>query len=244
MFERSKLTPTADEKLEFKNFFSISSEHWMEDKAIDVHSVLSSMYSAYYTGKNPNYVKLKTGIINNVSKAKELFKSLFRIPTELNNQGSRLASSPVLKEISQHYGEHIVAHGVEAMKGGMYNLLLMAISNRINVPSTNWGYFQEGMPNISPLCHGPYFIIYTIDKENPLWPALPTIEQIEYILLPFSENIDILKTSSANLLTHRLIDQDQHDLFCSKLIDYESFLSLLKIKHNFDTGNIPARRSP
>jgi hypothetical protein len=229
-------TPKEEDNFQFEDYYIVNN-NWMDDQTIDVMQILRTTYEAFFIDNQPDYKKLKEQITLNDHKAKELFKSLFRISHVLGPKNISTDVSNILKTISMLYGKKIYAHGVEEAKGGMYNLLMMAISNRIRVPSSYWGYFKDGPPNISPLAHGPYYVIYTTNAKNMRPPNMPTLAEVEYILVPFSKNIQILKEYAATLVKFEVLDETLCELFCSKLIDYENFLSILNQSLDKEKGN-------
>ena len=228
----------------FKDFY-LPNINWLDDCEIDTHKMLRSFYPEYHTSDLPNLVKLKEGIIANDIKAKEFFKCLYKSSHVQRGNTISIANNCFLETISKQSGHQIYAHGVEEAKGGMNNLLMMSIANCVRVPSSYWGHFKEGMPNMSPLCHGPYYIIYTIHaRQMKTQPHYPTLRQISYILVPFSENITILKEKSAALWKDNMIDEMQHQLFCSKLIDYEGLSLKLSCKNNVSLSSTEPDKSP
>lgn len=215
-----------EDNFQFESYYVVNN-NWMNDEAIDVMQVLRDTYGDFYVDNQPNYKKLKEQLILNNYKAKELFKGLFRISHVLGSKNISINASNILNDISTQYGNKIYAHGVEESKGGMYNLLMMAVSNCIRVPSLYWGYFKEGPPNISPLSHGPYYVIYTTNAKNMRQPNMPTLAEVEYILVPFAKNKQILEEYATTLVKFEVLDKDLCELFCSKLINYENFLLTL-----------------
>lgn len=196
-------------------------ENWINFSADNFMSILQSWYGEYFDAEAVNFARLKAGIENNDRKAKELFKGLYKVSHKTHDFG-RLKLLPSIQNIIRHYGDRIIAHGVEEMKGGMYNLLLMCVSGVVKVPCNNWGRFEPGPPNISPLCHGPYYVIGSIgnvDKEL----SNPRLSDIEFILVPFSENKEILIEQLNRMAGDDLILGEQKDNFISKLLSYEEF---------------------
>lgn len=205
-----------------------------------VNNMLISMYPLYY-GINGqiDYQRLRSDITEGSSQALSFFKALFSMPAKLKHNAMLPAS---LKLIEQKYGDKVFAHGVEEQKGGMCNLLLMLISNCVRVPTTYWGTFKKGMPNLSPFAHGPYYIIATtnFDRLNTKIEKNMPLNKIQYILVPFEENINILKATSNQLLMLSLIDENSHNNFCEKLVSYDNFLEQLQLTHGSkeDQANI------
>ncbi|VEG92265.1 hypothetical protein [Legionella spiritensis] len=203
----------------FSDFYK-PNQNWMDLDGVDVKTTLTSKYPGYYDENHEvNMPELLNGIIGQEKKAKELFKSLFKMPYK-GSFTSRLTSLPPLQSIIDKYGSEILAHGVEEMKGGQYNLLMMAVTGDIKINQAGWGKFQPGLPNISPVQHGPYYIIYSIGNSS-VSPSYPKIGDIEHILVPFKENIEILIAHITKMETEGLVTSLQKDIFIDKLISYD-----------------------
>lgn len=217
-------TTTNTDAISFENTYE-RNLNWMDEPNINVKDLLMNRFRQYYTNGEPNYKLIQHGILKNDPKAKDLFKSLFKMPYKLK---ASLSHVTVIKNIEQYHGDKILAHGVEEAKGGMYNLLMILICDSVRVSKSYWGNFRYGMPNISPLSHGPYYIIGTTDTTKPGFNQnKPTLEEIECILVPFKENIEVLQLNSTLLHKLGMISEEQHKLFCSKLVDYDNFLAIL-----------------
>lgn len=162
------------------------------------------------------------------NKAHEIFKSLFKI----HFQTVTRVETADLANIVSEFGKAIIAHGVEEEKGGMYSLLLMSISNQVRVPSVSWANFIAGSASLSPLAHGPYFLIYSMPTVNQL--ELPRrdypLSEVARILVPFAENKDILNHLLDEMVKVSLITPESKLSFQEKLITYEEFLQDLRLQ--------------
>ncbi len=221
----------------FETLFAKRS-HWTDDLTPDdVTAMLKSFYPSFYQEDSD---ALDYGVIREELKkvtspkhltvgrpkqARELIKNLFRIPYKCIKE-TECKKSFVLDSLKNSYGHDIIAHGVEEAKGGLSNILLMLMSNKVLAASTNWGAFLDGLPNISPLCHGPYYLIYSTQGKSP--PSNPDFSSIEYILVPFPEHVELLREKIASMVDLNLVLQTEQDGFLEKLIDYQGFLNLLK----------------
>ena len=215
----------------FNNFYE-ENINWIDD-CDNFIEVLRDFYPVYFNGDNPDYNKIKEDILvpytkkpNN--KAHEAFKSLFKIPYI----STTTIKSDDLDNIVKEFGAGIIAHGVEEMKGGMYNLLLMCISNQVRVPSSFWGAFVSGMPNISPVGHGPYYLIYSTPFVNtsssPRTNA--TFSDIAHILVPFKENKEILIDKLEAMIKVNLITPESKAMFINKLVTYQELICDLRVQ--------------
>lgn len=186
--------------------------------------------SSKLTKYNPNY--------SHYHKATELFKALYKLPMICApDKLAELDRHPALRSIISLVGNRIIAHGVEEAKGGMYNLLLMCVSQTVFAGANQWGQFLDGPPNISPLCHGPYYIIYSTNGIEH--PNNPGMAKIECILVPFKENIDTLKTILQKMLENSLITRIQKSDFERKLTYYDE----LAIKLIMPSAQQPSKRT-
>lgn len=213
--------------------------HWTTSGHCDVLAILQGKFPKYYVRDNeplatePDYKLLKDDLCNEqarkgntiIQNANELFKSLFMIPVITTVR----VETDELRDIESKFGSSIMAHGVEEAKGGMYNLLLMCISNRVYAPSGYWGTFISGMPNISPLSHGPYYLIYNMPPFTPAvkGPNNPTFSELARILVPFDENKEILIGKLNKMVNVELITAEKRDMFIDKLVTYKQFLNEL-----------------
>lgn len=218
---------TYSENLNWQNYFTEEG----------ISSILRSSYSKYYDQQgNIRMDSLKVGIINAEYKAKELFKNLFKMPFKVKDGClEKIISSEVMENIQSEHGKAILAHGVEEAKGGLHNILMMLISNKIYIPAQYWGSLQNGMPNISSLNHGPYYLIYKSPLSDDF--SMPTknldFNKIERILVPFKEIVDEISIKSEKLLSLELIDEVQRVQFLSKIATFNQFKEELDIQHNF-----------
>jgi hypothetical protein len=198
-------------------------ENWMDEPGVEPLKVLRDFYPQYFIGDQPDYTQLKANVLTD-SKAKELFKGLFKLPFK----SIKPIHSDHLDDIVRLFGPEITAHGVEDMKGGLYNLLLMCISNKVLAPSGSWGPFVKSLPNISPLSHGPYFLIYSSPLlANGKSPHNPLFDEISYILIPFGEQRQILADKLRYMVAVDLITDTKRDAFMLKLLTYNEFLNKL-----------------
>lgn len=230
----SKIEQPIPTKIKFTDFYE-PNINWMDEPEINVLEMLKSYYLSYFQDNTCNYERIKTDILESkkakpTNKAHELFKALFKMPYK--TIGSVV--TPDLIQIEEEFGEEIFAHGVEEQKGGMYNLLLMCISNQVRVPSEYWGTFVRGLPNISPVGHGPYYLIYTMPSVNQLVPQPhnPQLSDVARILVPFSENSTILIDKLEAMVAVNLITQEAKRMFIEKLVTYKEFLNELRILGN------------
>jgi hypothetical protein len=215
----------------FNNFYE-KNVNWMDDSDINPIATLQSFYPIYFQGDIPDYEKIKTDIslphTNNANnKAHDLFKSLFKMPYK----NIATVSTDDLEHLESEFGTEINAHGVEEEKGGMYNLLLMCISNQVRVPSSYWGFFVSGMPDISPVGHGPYYLIYSMPFVNKA--SIPgnnvNLSDVARILVPFSENKEILTDKLDAMVKVNLINPESKTMFINKLVTYQELLNDLKV---------------
>lgn len=217
----------------FDDLFETARGNWMTFPGINVRKTLEDFYPNYFLENSGSdtleesidYQTLQTGIIEGDKSAKEVFKNLFPIPYSLKHN-AKYYSNSALKEIMDNYGHRILAHGVEDMKGGMSNLLMMCISQQVKVQPSFWGQFKDGPPNISPINHGPYYVIAAIDNDHANLNR-PALNDMEQIIVPLQENIETLRDMLCQLKHKRLVSEQQAQTFMSKVTDYQSFLSYL-----------------
>ncbi|MCL5273102.1 MAG: hypothetical protein M1486_07380 [Gammaproteobacteria bacterium] len=223
--------PVCTKKGKTFNDFYQPNNNWLDFCGTDYTDVLKSIYPIYFQGDAPDYEKIKADILipytkKSNNKAHEVFKNLFKMPSV----NTKTIVTDDLDHIESEFGDKIWAHGVEELKGGMYNLLLMCISNQVRVPSGNWGAFISGLPNISPVRHGPYYLIYSMPGINQ--SSVPqnnaNLSDVARILVPFSENKDILKDKLEQMLQLNLIDCQAQNRFIDKLVTYQEFLGQLR----------------
>lgn len=217
----------------FTDFYE-KNTNWIDYPEINFTATLMSQFPKYFEGNNLNIQLLKDDIIEgNVkvkgkapNKAPDLFKSLFKMPFKT----LRRVATPDLMQIENEFGNSIVAHGVEEAKGGMYSLLMMCLCNKVRACSAFWGFFISGMPNISPVEHGPYYIIYKMPTINQTakQPNNPSLNEVARILVPFQENKDILIGKLEMMVQLELIAIEQKEMFINKMVTYEGLLHELK----------------
>lgn len=218
--------------LHYADFYE-HNENWLDWLPNPVDAIIQT-YPAFFQGMTLNRHTFKAVLLSKKdplhTKSQDLFKALFKMPKRLIPQKThQLSFCETLQSVSYRFGHHIIAHGVEEQKGGLYNLLLMCVSSTITVPSQSWGRFIDGMPNISPRGHGPYYIIHSTHPGQH-----PTNNQslltIAYIVVPFKENIDHLSQTIAKMEQFGLIDARQRTHFINKLIDYDAFAHVLTLQ--------------
>ena len=185
-------------------------------------AILKSRFPLYYQEDNTvNYELLKLNI--HTPKASDLFKYLFHIPY----QTLKNIDIDAIKTIEQQFGDHIIAHGIAEMKGGMYNLLLMCVSNQIRAPYEHWGAFVYGPSDISPVPHGPYYLIHSMPSLPQDVPNNPALSDVACILVPFPENKIILEDRLDQMITRGLTTAEQKVMFLDKIRTYDELLSEL-----------------
>jgi len=221
--------PNPNEKM-FNNFYE-ENINWMNDSNMNPMVTLKAFYPAYFQGDTVDYTKIHADLLapypkKSHNKAHEVFKCLFKMPYKtLKN-----VLTADLKNIEREFGADICAHGVEESKGGMYNLLLMCISNQVQVPSDAWGAFISGLPNISPVSHGPYYLIYSLPfASTASKPCKNTrFSDIARILVPFQENKEILTRKLEEMVEVNLITSESKEMFINKLVTYQELLHDLR----------------
>ena len=230
-FEQSENKENNPPKSNEKTFTSFYEENrtWMDDPDMNPMATLKAYYPTYFQGDAIDYQKIKSDLLiqsRSNNKAHELFKNLFKMPFKTTQN----VITDDLKNIESEFGEDICAHGVEESKGGMYNLLLMCISNQVRVPSDAWAAFISGLPNISPVAHGPYYLIYSLPFTNTAsTPCKNTrLSDIPRILVPFQENKEILTRKLEEMVVVNLITSESKDMFISKLVTYQELLHDLR----------------
>lgn len=210
----------------FASFFE-ENINWMNDSEMNPMATLKAFYPIYFHGDSIDYEKMRADILipytkKSNNKAHELFKCLFKMPFK----AIKSVNTDDLLHIESEFGAGITAHGVEESKGGMYNLLLMCISNQVRVPSNYWGALISGQPNISPLSHGPYYLIYSLPFAST--SAIPRnnayLSDIARILVPFPENKEILTCKLEEMVAVGLITPESKKMFTDKLVTYSELL--------------------
>lgn len=214
------------------NEYYVGDASWHEMK-VYIFTALKSKYPEYFIDDQPNYVKIGEELKNNPLKAKaarEIFISYFKFPYKSTYKTSN-TDYPYMMQLIEEFGSQITAHGVEESKGGMYNLLMMAVSNKVCVPQSYWGSLIPGLPNISPVSHGPFYVIYeTPFYEQQSYPHNPLFAEIAYILVPFELNKTFLCEAMEKMVALELTTESVKALFISKLRSYEEFYGELKNK--------------
>src|SRR5690606_23178350 len=82
---------------------------------------------------------------------------------------------------------------------------------------------------ISPINHGPYYLIYKIDfAKSPKAPNNPSFSELENIIVPFQRNKEILEEKLSEMVSHALIDEEAKTSFLNRLKTYGEFLDILK----------------
>ncbi|MDR3502655.1 MAG: hypothetical protein P4L79_08745 [Legionella sp.] len=199
--------------------------NWHEIKD-HIFAALKYRYPEYFTDDKPNYIKIGEELKNNPLKAKaarEIFISYFKFPYQSTHRTAN-TEYPYMMDIINECGNQIIAHGVEEAKGGMYNLLMMAVSNQVCVPQVYWGALIPGQPNISPVSHGPFYVIYeTPFYEQESYPHNPKFTEIACILVPFELNKTLLSEAMEKMVSLELTTESVKQLFISKLRSYAEF---------------------
>lgn len=220
--------------------------NWQNEPDVDFDAMLKSFYPEYFIAGQLDQAKLREDLLLTdrrdeklASRAREVFKNVYKLNYKLRPESSSFESSLVIQKIISQ-GYRIMAHGVEEAKGGMYNLLMMCIANKILAPSCYWGFFIPGLPNISPVSHGPYYIIYTTRaRPEQDFPNFPVLEDVEKIVVPFRENCYILCEMLDKMMLDGLCSAKECEIFLEKLIDYREFARYL----NHNEPLYPLRRS-
>lgn len=235
-----QLSPSS---LSFEDCFKPKTS-WMDYEGVNVQATLISHYSDFYDLNTQNLIPVALcrrlqnlncvdkKISREDKKAVELFKELSRFPYT-NARARSCIEHPDLQRIISEFGSRILAHGVEEAKGGICNLLMMALSGKVLIPTAYWGPLTPGPANISPLCHGPFFVVHSIDAETTgkeLRNKQP-FESIDCILLPFEEvKVEVLKLVQ-KLLDIGLFDSTVANTFESKLKTYDEYYQELLLHH-------------
>lgn len=211
---------------------------------------LRSFYPGYFTESGIDYEKLRHDLSTSLNQdayrqAKQLFYNLFPIPYKAT-RCSFMSQEP-LKSIKEKFGAGIIAHGMEEAKNGNHTILLITLTGQVQVPATNWGPLEDGLANISSAPHGPYYLIYwtfnsalsdTLPPDNPNYPRLTEIQQI---LVPYQENINMLNKVLDDMVTCQLITADQQNTVLSKLITYKDFY--IQLEYNARANTCKRKRS-
>lgn len=215
--------------LQYADFFE-NNENWLDWSPNPNIAIKTTYPEFFHDGQHLHLAFLKEWLFYKKkidcrlhTKSKDLFKALFKMPDRLvAHRANELSFCVTLSAVSRRFGSIITAHGVEEQKGGLYNLLLMCVSGTITIPKQSWGKFIDGMPNISPRGHGPYYIIHS--TKSGLFPKNnQPLSEVEYILVPFAENISHLTHALTKMVAIGFIDLKQQIDFTAKLIDYEAF---------------------
>lgn len=233
-------------KNQFTEFYE-KNVNWMDGGDGDPMVGFRNFYSDYFKENEPDYERLKSGLIDTKkptkksgpNKAPEVFKALFKLPYKT----TQTIETHDLTQIEKTFGAEIIAHGVEEAKGGMHNLLLMCISNQVRAPAGYWGPFKDGMPNMSPLSHGPYYLIHAMpSKPLTTEPNNPLLTDIACILVPFKENRDILLEQMQKMAQVNLVTPERTALIGSKIITYSEFLKELQAQAQLTQSPSKANR--
>lgn len=197
---------------------------------------LKAFYPDFFTGEHPNFEMLREGLKayshKNPSaaskKSLDLFKNLFPFPWRCIRTSLRAHDD--FAKLKAEYGDKLTAHGIEEAKGGPYNLLMMALTNKVKSPSAYWGSLVDGAPNISPVPHGPYYLIYEIkgwkDKERA--PNFIDFDEVEFVLVPFPEIKQEVLSLAYKMLENGLLQKNQVEQVENKILDMSGFYSLLR----------------
>jgi hypothetical protein len=224
------------EASEFNTCYTANTSYYLALNAQDKLNFVKRHFPDFIENEQINFDMLKTQILawasnntkfksNSERKAIDLFKTIYAQPFICTSSSPQY--QPLFETIMRHYGDNITAHGVEESKGGLKNIFLMAITGKIAASSMYWGALVNGLPNISPVPHGPYYLIAStsVNKKIPL--SNLTLEDMQYILVPFDE-IKISAIYSINILKENgLLDQVATNILQSKLITYQEFHDIL-----------------
>jgi hypothetical protein len=191
---------------------------------------IESFYPIFFCGKGKIQFKKITMALKEKKKddkqlhqAKEVIKNVFRFAnTFVYNK--TISNIYIFQQLSKKYGANLAAHGVEESKGGLVNILLICISGSVTVNNSNWGKLQDGPPNISPIPHGPYFII----SKNKEITKQQTIKDISKILLPCQENVKQFKEKLQEAQDAELITQEINDECTKKTTSVTEFFNALE----------------
>ena len=186
---------------------------------------IESFYPIFFCGKGKIQFKKITMALKEKKKddkqlhqAKEVIKNVFRFAnTFVHNK--TISNIDIFQQLSKKYGANLTAHGVEESKGGLVNILLMCISGSVTVNNSSWGKLLDGPPGISPIPHGPYFII----SKNEEITKQQTIKDISKILLPCQENVKQLTEKLQEAQNRELIDQDTNNEITKKITSVTQF---------------------
>ncbi len=160
------------------------------------------------------------------SKARDLCKELLNMDwkpkVKLNVQNTENFT-----RLKENYGHRILAHGVEDGKGGVSSIVMMCITGKVQAISSYWGALVDGYPNISPVPHGPYFIIYDINLSSEAGsPNNPSCDKITYVLVPCLEVANSLKEKLEEARKLGFIDQRTLEKFQSKIVTYDDLYEI------------------
>lgn len=211
-------------------------DNWMQYSP-DPISFLRSYYGEYFDSDNRvNYALLKESLSprpnesrpSTPKSARELFRNLFSMPFSTTMCEIRTAA---LNSIERNFGKYMVAHGIEESKSGMCGILMMAIGNRVLSPHVSFGSFNDGPPNISPLSHGPYYLIWSMPgKINESTPNYPHLTDMAAIVVPFDQNKQMLVEKFEVMIDLGLVDASMRDHVINKLMTYEQLYEQLLLQ--------------
>lgn len=232
-----KTNPNSEANAVKYSDFYIPNDSLINDMLPETMQLLASMtkYQHFFKADacTPDYEALKTQLhtlrtkrdLSGSMPAIEVLKNIYRFPVKCSHFDD-LKQHPALQALSEQKGQDILAHGVSEQKGGLLNLLMMCISGQV-IANGMWGALREGMPNMSPMCHGPYYIIYSTQGNIPKTNV--SLSEVEYILVPFKEVRTLLNDTLNRMHDDGLIGQEQMSQFLEKLIDYDTFSKTLAI---------------
>lgn len=216
-------------------------------------------YPEFFKEGKPQYTTLKAALQHATDdenknqryhRACEVIKGLFQTDMRIRSGITRLQNMPSMKKIIESYGNKIMAHGVEEAKGGITTLLLICLSGAIRVPRSSWGNFNEhlsSMPNTSPLAHGPYYLVASTNaatlERDQIGSRASLLSNMQYIVLPFQENIDTLNALLSKTEKSGLITQQEANACSQKMVTYDQLLAILQHQHQA-TPTMPQSRTP
>jgi hypothetical protein len=140
--------------------------------------------------------------------------------------------SDYLYRLPRRYSLHVIAHGVEQAKGGLGTLLMICLSGEVRVSALSWGPLQDGPPNMSPLRHGPYYIIASTQRGVEKNLNTSKLLDMEHILVPYPENVKMLSEKLDALVEDKLLGLEACKAYKAKLIDYKKFADKLGVPHS------------
>ena len=200
----------------YSEFFSESIE---KEHCFNVQTVKAAL-------SNLNANRRGSSAFKAAQRASEVIKEHFRIQWKLKATKNIQSTEGFLK-LKTKYGQYITAHGVEEAKGGLLNVVLMCISGTVRAPNDYWGALVDGPPRISPVPHGPYFVVHNIaSKAEQPEPNYPKIYDIQYVLVPCTEVANILKETLNQVAQHGLIASEELNVFKQKIVIYDELFGI------------------